>query len=571
MMMARIGRSARQFTWILLAFYVTSPSATANPPGIVEGNAPRELSTCWSDGSCVSPLPQFASAPDRPWAEPLPPIDAEIADDQPQQSVAYWNEVTEMEADESPRGPDFSFDDLYGQIKRRDAATEDSSNYGRGMTLVLDEKGKKYIRFLTWAQVWTSFTDNNPGTVDAYEDLKDSSLDIGLRRVRFLTYSQLTEKYLILLHVGINNQTFTNGGGSGTVGIGPYGAGKKPQIFVHDIYNEYAVLTPSECDDFSLAMGAGMHYWNGISRKSSSSTMCYMTVDSPIFCWPNIEFSDQFARQLGWYTKGKLHKLDYRFSVSQPFNADDRDTLNNERAVNIATHSLAFAGYFEWEFWDQESNLLPYKTSTWLGEKSVFNIGAGFYLHPDASGILDADDQLQRQDQLAVGIDCYLDKPVGDCGAALTLYSVYYIFDYGDNYFRNIGILNTGRLGSPDFLAAAGITPTISGPGNAQPFMGSGEILYLEGGYVLPSSMLGESRGKLQPFVAFTHKNLAWLDDPAFNWDMGLNYLIDGHRAKLTFQYSLRPQFFERTESGTVRRVADGSAGEFIIQAQVAL
>ena len=49
-----------------------------------------------------------------------------------------------------------------------------------------------------------------------------------------------------------------------------------------------------------------------------------MTVDSPIFCWPNIEFSDQFARQLGWYVKGKWHKLDYRVSINQPFNADDR-------------------------------------------------------------------------------------------------------------------------------------------------------------------------------------------------------------------------------------------------------
>jgi hypothetical protein len=65
---------------------------------------------------------------------------------------------------------------------------------------------------------------------------------------------------------------------------------------------------------------------------------------------------------------------------------------------------------------------------------------------------------------------------------------------------------------------------------------------------VLPTWFLAERHGKLQPFGAFTHKNLAYLDDPAFNWDMGVNYLIDGHRAKLTFQYSLRPQFFERTE-----------------------
>ena len=149
----------------------------------------------------------------------------------------------------------------------------------------------------------------------------------------------------------------------------------------------------------------------------------------------------------------------------------------NRRAVNIAADSLAYAGYFEWEFWDQESNLLPYKTSTWLGEKSVFNIGAGFYIHPDASGILDANGQLQKQDQLAVGIDCYFDKPVGDCGAAVTLYGVYYIFDYGDNYFRNIGIMNTGRLGSPAFLAAAGDHADDQRSGQRAAFLGNGRDL----------------------------------------------------------------------------------------------
>ena len=54
---------------------------------------------------------------------------------------------------------------------------------------------------------------------------------------------------------------------------------------------------------------------------------------------------------------------------------------------------------------------------------------------------------------------------------------------------------------------------------------------------------------------AFTHKNLEWLDDPAFNWDMGFNYLIDGHRAKITLQYSLRPSV-HRAELWRVRRSA---------------
>ena len=121
-----------------------------------------------------------------------------------------------------------SLDEIREELKRRDAKAKDSSEYGRGMTLVLDDEGKKYIRFLTWGQVWTSFTENNPGTVDTDGDLKENSLDIGLRRVRFLTYSQLSERYLILLHVGINNQTFTTGGDTGTREFGSDTRGSGP-------------------------------------------------------------------------------------------------------------------------------------------------------------------------------------------------------------------------------------------------------------------------------------------------------------------------------------------------------
>jgi hypothetical protein len=459
---------------------------------------------------------------------------------------------------------------LFGGWLRQDTPVN-SADYGRGMTLVLDEEGKKYIRFLTWNQVWTTATENNPGTVDAYGELDDNSLGIGLRRSRFLTYSQLTERYLILLHMGINNQTFNSGGGSGTEGLGGYGDGKKPQVFIHDVWNEYMVVKAEQEGDFSLAIGAGLHYWNGVSRKSSSSTFCYLTLDAPTFAWPNIEVTDQFARQFGWYAKGKWRKLGYRLAINQPFIADARATLNQDRAVNIATDAWSYAGYVDWQFWDQEPDLLPYRTSSWHGAKSVFNIGAGFYVHPDSSGILDQDEDLDRQSQVAVGIDAYYDKPVGNCGAAATAYAAYYLFDYGDNYFRNVGIMNTGRLGDPAFLAGQGIEPAISGAGNAQPLMGTGEIFYIEGGYVLPDWVLGSNRGRLQPFGAFTQKNLDWLDDPAFNWDMGVNYLIDSHRAKLTFQYSLRPLFFERGAGATVERVSDGSAGQFIVQAQITL
>jgi hypothetical protein len=65
------------------------------------------------------------------------------------------------------------------------------------------------------------------------------STDIGNRRLRFLAYAQVS-KIHDLNPFGINNQTFINGGAAGTSGTGGYGAGKKPGLFFHDAWNEYA-------------------------------------------------------------------------------------------------------------------------------------------------------------------------------------------------------------------------------------------------------------------------------------------------------------------------------------------
>ena len=50
-----------------------------------------------------------------------------------------------------------------------------------------------------------------------------------------------------------------------------------------------------------------------------ASTLNFLTVDSPIFTWPLIDNSDQFARQMGMFAKGKYGKFEYRFSLNKPF------------------------------------------------------------------------------------------------------------------------------------------------------------------------------------------------------------------------------------------------------------
>lgn len=132
--------------------------------------------------------------------------------------------------------------------------SQGSSNYGGGLKFNLNPEGTKYLRFISWNQIWFRSTELNPGTMIGDESVSRFE-DIGLRRLRFLTYAQISPRYMIVTHLGINNQTFINGGASGSSGTGGYGAGKKPGLFFHEAWNEYAIVLPQDSKPFSLSIG----------------------------------------------------------------------------------------------------------------------------------------------------------------------------------------------------------------------------------------------------------------------------------------------------------------------------
>jgi hypothetical protein len=437
-----------------------------------------------------------------------------------------------------------------------------SEEYGSGLKLNLNDDGSKYVRFIIWNQIWARYTDNNPGTI-VNNEAQTNTTDVALRRSRMLAFSQISPRFLVMFHWGINNQTFINGGTpGGTAGFGANGPGKKPQLFVHDAWAEYAVVKSK------LHIGAGLHYWNGISRMTSSSTLNYLTIDAPIFNWATIEASDQFARQFGIYAKGQLGKIQYQVALNKPFSASNIASSMEQMAlptqpqapagtaaVDASNNSWASLGYITYNFFDTESSLLPFRVGSYLGTKKVLNIGAGWHYHPDATANSvrnPAGDliNIQRNDMTLLGADVFVDLPLNrTAGTALTAYSVFYNYDFGPNYLRNIGILNVAQSG-----------------GNFQPTIGTGQIWYTQAGFLLPKSILGD-KGRLQPFAAFTYKNFDALQDASSQYDVGMNYYISGHHAKITLQYSTRPVYgadgrFHPTKP---------SAGELITQFMIYL
>jgi hypothetical protein len=440
------------------------------------------------------------------------------------------------------------------------------------LTLKLNEDGSKYVRFIMWHQMWATYTDNNPGTLDVNgKDLTGtSSFDVAIRRSRILMYAQVSPRFLILTHFGINNQSFINGGANGGANLtsaGVSNAGKRPQLYIHDAWTEFAVQ-PNK-----LHVGMGLHYWNGVSRLSSNSTLNFMTMDAPIFNWFNIEATDQFARQFGIYAKGQLGRLDYRVSLNKPFvNGTPTSALalaaaGKEVSVNTPSEKTAIQGYANYMFWDKEANVLPYFVGSYLGAKKVLNIGAGFYAHPEAMAtrISGVSDSIRLHNETVLGADVFIDMPTrkgkGDC---INVLLTYYNMDFGPRYLRNIGILNEHTT-----VAAAKADATAnswSGGGNAQPTIGTGSIFYAQVGYAAPKNKLGH---QFMPYATMTHKKFDRLAAPSTQFGLGLNWFITGHNAKITAEYATRPVYKSNFATGAIE--PNGTKGQFSLQMHIFL
>jgi hypothetical protein len=405
------------------------------------------------------------------------------------------------------------------------------------MKINIDDSGEKYIRFITWLQMWGKYTETNPNYTDINGESVDNTTDLGIRRARILAYAQISPRFLLLMHFGINNQQVATGGLTA-------GTGKKPQIYFHDLWAEYRIY-----GDY-LSMGSGLHYWHGLSRMTNASTLNFMTLDAPIFNWPNIELTDQFARQFGVYAKGKLGKLDYRVAVNKPFIAGVQPTASalpfSGNAINVQNTNFAYAGYFDYQFLDQESNKLPYKVGTYLGKKKILNIGAGFYVHPEATANIE-NNEVNLNDQMLFAGDLFYERPLKN-DMAISIYSVFYNFDFGPNYLRNVGIMSgTGGIGGA----------------NSQPTIGTGNIWYTQVGFLTPDFNDGQH---LMPFVTYTRKDFEALPEATNQFDFGVNYFINGHHSKLTLQYSTRPV---PITGNTPNDIEIETLGELILQAHI--
>lgn len=368
------------------------------------------------------------------------------------------------------------------------AAKKEKKAY-QPLTLKLNEEGSHYLRFIMWHQIW--MTTNNLGT--------DAKLQVtpSIRRSRVLAYAQISPRFLILTHFGLNNFTPGNLTSLGN-------NGDAPQFFLHDAWGEIKITD-------ELYVGAGLHYWKGLTRLANASTLNFMTLDQirPWAHWHSFGVTDQFARHFGVYAKGKAGKFDYRIAV----NAPGRNPIDDGKNYGLTDAGLTYTGvtnpdvngnptgntivegYFRYNFWDQEANKLPYEVGSYLGEKKILGIGSGFFLHPNGM-YHTANGRHGNVSHFAV--DAFMEYPYAN-GNMIHAYASYISMNYGENYVSRWG--------------------------------GTGTNLYAQFGYFLKTA-------KLMPYLAYQNGNYEGFDKPISTLDIGVNYYIRGHNCKITLEYS---------------------------------
>ena len=410
--------------------------------------------------------------------------------------------------------------------------------------LTLNADGSRYVKLTLVNQVWARFDESNPGTlVNGYS--KPSTFDASIRRFRIQFYGQLTDRVFIYSQIGINNFSYLSD--------------RKAGFFLHDAVAEYAVVKKH------LSLGSGLGAWNGLSRFTSSATGNIMGIDLPLVAETTIDVNDQFGRKLSIYAKGKLGKLDYRLALSDPLIVAN-SAINTFATFSGRPPKPQYQGYFAWQFKDQESNLTPYNAGTYLGQKSVLNVGAGFIVQPQATWSRNAgrpDTLTHTMQQFAV--DLFYDAPLDTArgAASLSFYASAMHLDYGPGYLRYAGPLNPAN-GLSSKAASTQVPGAGSTYGNASPLYGTGNALYAQLGYKFRENLVG--RTTFMPYVSYQYAAYKRLADDLHYFDAGVNWLLAGQASKLTLSYQNRPVYSVHTD-GTNRVDARNSA--VVMQYQV--
>ena len=195
-------------------------------------------------------------------------------------------------------------------------------------------------------------------------------------------------------------------------------------------------------------------------------------------------------------------KLTYAVGV---FNGHDRIA----GAANQGDNPLV-AGRVAYNFWDVEDNPGYYTSSTYYGGANILTLAFVVLSQKDGVGTA-----AKKGDYLGWNFDALMEKKVMG-GGAFTLEGAYYNYDTG-------GVADVAS----NFHGAS---PTANVGGLSQ-----GHAYLVSGGFLFPTEI---GIGKLQPVVRYQEFDPSLTKGKTTQYDASLNYIIKGHSARLSLDYS---------------------------------
>ena len=398
------------------------------------------------------------------------------------------------------------------------------------LKLSLNETGSHYFQVTFLNQAWLRYLQLNPGSTIQGRPY-DNTFDIGLRRTRIQMFGQLSDRVFIYFQFGMNNfnaQTNLN-------------SNRKYSAFFHDALCEYRVG-----EDDRLKLGAGLTIANGLSRFGQPSIGTIMTLDVPVFAQTTVDQTDEFSRKLSVFARGQIGRFDYRAILSQPFpissNGSAPPALSENSSFSQLGRQYQVQGYLIHQFFEHESNTTPYMTGTYLGKKKVFNIAVGGIYQDGAMWHKGPEGDTLYSAMAHVAVESFLDMPLNkEKGSAISAYAGYFNTNYGHDYLRYNGIMNPASGSTLNAMnSITGQGPTY---GNALPMFGTGSVVYMQLGYLLPSAA-PDPHHKVMPFASATMAQYERLGSLMCNsYGAGVNYFVNGHKAKFSLELQNRPTF----------------------------
>jgi hypothetical protein len=391
------------------------------------------------------------------------------------------------------------------------------------LKLKLNESGSRYFQITFLNQVWVRGNENNPGTLVEGVAV-NQSFDIGLRRTRMQMMGQITDRAFIYFQFGQNNFNAQYNSASN----------RKIAPFFHDALGEYRLSSANQ-----LKIGGGLSIISGLSRFSQPSIGTITTLDVPVFAQTTVDQTDQFSRKLSIYARGQVGHFDYRLILSDPFpvmsNGQTPPALATVANFAQKGHSLQQQGYLIYQFFDHENHTTPYMTGSYLGSKKIVNIAVGGIYQANAMWAKGIQGDTTYQDMKHFAIESFVDMPINAAKhTAISAYLGYFNTNYGQNYLRYNGIMNPAN--GTNLTAANSITGQGPTYGNAYPMFGTGHVVYTQIAYLNAS--------RFMPYAAATLAKYDRLGNSTTStYNFGLNYYLQGNKAKLSLDLQNRPSY----------------------------